>query len=867
MRIACLELPAWFSQTATIALPSAFLAGVAREQFARERLKRGLETWERPLIYSLEAWLVSCWQEARYSVAEVPSLLSLSQERALWHDIIEQEHPQLFDVSATVRLARAAASLISEWHIPSEGELWSDHVDAQQFQRWYREFRRKCRDNNWSARADLPRLVAGWFSSGELRPQMTAFVGFENNSPALDRVLSAMGASCVRLPFDHPKPAKKAAAKGFDSFPDEIQFAARRLRYLFEDNPQLSLALFVPELAEQSALAQRTLDAVFFPSSAAKLSGPQTASRESMFRISAADLLIDQPLVASALLFLNLALPRIDHSDAGAILRSPFIHGAQAEQNQRALADNDLRKRRELDVNFRDIERVSHSCPVLTGCWHKLAQLFPKTLQRRPLSEWSELISDMLAALGWPGDRELTPREDRIIESWKDHLSELSSLGLISLPVTFESAVVQLRRLLSVRLERGEWLSPIQVLDAGLANGVEFDYAIAVGLSEETWPPPVRVSPLVPLKLQRIHKVPGTTVQDVREERTRRTQALFESSTEVTVTFCDRLASIAANLVAKKSRELPIWDGQLPIESFSPEPLEQRPDGQAPAFVAAGEVRGGTGVIKAQSQCPFQAFAKYRLHARRPEDASIGFDALDRGGFVHKALEIVWRQLQSLKNLLRMPPAELKDLVRDSIAEAVKTNDSGPLHALSVETERERLQEVVLDWLDVERARQQDFTVETIEQEQKFEIPGLSLNLRVDRIDRLSNGNLVLIDYKSGKQSRPKLAGERPSEPQLLVYAASVDSNVDGVFFGQLKPREVKAVGYSRTKQFKGQTAEVKKDWDTYIETSCANVQKLALEFVHGVAEVRPTGGPCEFCGMKPFCRVNEKGGVPEEEE
>jgi RecB family exonuclease len=184
-----------------------------------------------------------------------------------------------------------------------------------------------------------------------------------------------------------------------------------------------------------------------------------------------------------------------------------------------------------------------------------------------------------------------------------------------------------------------------------------------------------------------------------------------------------------------------------------------------------------------------------------------------------------------------------------------------------VETERERLQEVILEWLDVERARQQDFTVETIEHEQKFEVPGLSLNLRVDRIDRLSNGNLVLIDYKSGKQSRPKLSGVRPPEPQLLVYAASVDSAVDGVFFGQLKPRDIKAVGYSRTKQFKGQTAEVKKDWDTYIETSCSNVEKLALEFVSGTADVHPTGGPCEFCGMKPFCRVNEKGAAQEEEE
>ena len=87
-----------------------------------------------------------------------------------------------------------------------------------------------------------------------------------------------------------------------------------------------------------------------------------------------------------------------------------------------------------------------------------------------------------------------------------------------------------------------------------------------------------------------------------------------------------------------------------------------------------------------------------------------------------------------------MPPAELNSLVHESICEAVKSSDSGPLHELSVQTERERLQEVILEWLDVERSRQQDFTVETVEQAQKFEVPGLSLQLRVDRID-LSQGN------------------------------------------------------------------------------------------------------------------------------
>jgi hypothetical protein len=100
-----------------------------------------------------------------------------------------------------------------------------------------------------------------------------------------------------------------------------------------------------------------------------------------------------------------------------------------------------------------------------------------------------------------------------------------------------------------------------------------------------------------------------------------------------------------------------------------------------------------------------------------------------------------------------------------------------------------------------------------------------------------------------------------------LVYAASVDSPIEGIFFGQVKPRDVKAVGYSRSRHFKGSSTEVKKDWYTYIEASRQNVASLAKEFVEGMAEVRPTGAPCEYCGLKPFCRVNEQGAAEEEEE
>jgi hypothetical protein len=51
------------------------------------------------------------------------------------------------------------------------------------------------------------------------------------------------------------------------------------------------------------------------------------------------------------------------------------------------------------------------------------------------------------------------------------------------------------------------------------------------------------------------------------------------------------------------------------------------------------------------------------------------------------------------------------------------------------------------------------------------------------------------------------------------------------------------------------------------MESAKANVEKLALGFLHGEAAVDPIKGACEYCGVKPLCRVNEMRGAQEEDE
>ncbi len=864
-----LALPNLFSLTekgATIVFPSPLLASAAREQLTARHLADGLESWQRPAIYSRNAWLKNCWNEARYKSGEVQTLLSESQERLLWQQIIEREHAHLFDSAGTAQLAMRASALIEEWRIPADAAAWGDYEDSQQFHHWRRQFRRTCFQEGWIAQSDLWTLLPGWIASGLCAREFTVFAGFPRLAPALDPIRHALGLFSAIEETEPARTGALATAQCCVDISEELERAARWARAALETAPHASIAVFVPGLRDLCALVERTFDRVFYPSAALRLTGNRSTEERCIFHVHASTPLEHQPLIANALLILQLIQPRIGSTQAGAILRCPFVSGASAERSLRALADIELRRKRDLDVTLGDLQFATKNCPALSALWPRVRTVLSKKHRTAGFFDWSELCSELLQAVGWPGDADLGKDEQEIVEAWNRALSELAALELVSKEVPFPVALTQLRRLLrSSGMERGNWLSPVQICEASEAAGLRFDQACITGLGEETWPPPPLAHALVPLKLQRAAHVPGSSPEDARRERERLTAALFSAAGSVPLTYSGRLSPLAKRFVSGENG-FPQWSGKLPRDAYVPAKLLELEDSMAPPYTAIEPARGGTALIKAQSLCPFRAFAEFRLHAQRPEDACFGFDARDRGGFLHRALQNVWSELHSSDRLRSIVPEELRQLVHHAVSEAVKQDEPSPFHQLISITERERLEELILDWLnDIERCRKQSFTVQTVEQDRVCEIAGLQLKLRVDRIDRLNNGNVLLIDYKSGEQKSTSLEGERPKEPQLLVYAATCDERVDGVFFAQLKARELRAVGFSRDVQFPGRAVKVRRDWPSFVAESEAEVHRLAADFMRGNAVVDPLRGACDYCGVTPFCRINEENGQPED--
>ncbi len=370
-----------------IVTPDALHASMLAERYVAARLpgradNAGRASWERPNIQSIDAWLASCWQEVRYNVADVPVLLSAAQELLLWRQVIAAEGDELLNAEATADLARRAALTVAEWGIPTDAAEWSENTDASRFRDWYQDFRRLCARRGFVTRGDLWATVRQWIANGDYRPGKMAFFGFDAPSPAIRQLLDELGDDALMIDADTS--TVSAAVTTCEQFEDEIELAARWARAVFEDRPNHSIGVFIPDLPAHRSSVERTFRRVFYPGSALRFENQQDRGA-SAFHIAAAAPLENHPLIANALLILELGKAQMTQSDAGAILRCPFLSDARTERHARAKADVLLRRSRELEVTLRELQFAAKDCPSLLRILHAVDQLKEKRGQYEDL--------------------------------------------------------------------------------------------------------------------------------------------------------------------------------------------------------------------------------------------------------------------------------------------------------------------------------------------------------------------------------------------------------------------------------------------------------------------------------------------------
>lgn len=885
--------------------------GLARRMtfsYAEFRLEKGDKVWETPDILPWEAWLSRMFYDSvcspgvlKETVEPKLYLLDDSDERLVWERIISgsEAAERLLGVSKTARLACEAWRLCRQWKVDIGGGLQWSAPDPAVFAEWAKYFEQFCRDHGYMDRAGLASYLGRKAEQGfVMQPLKLILAGFDEYSPAqieLFAALSKRGTDvyCLERP-------KKAASARLIALPDdasEIRAAAAWARKSIENNPKASIGVVSSRLATDREAVQRVFTEVLHPDSV--FSGQKPENR--MFQISASPVLFEYPVVGAAAAILGLTCRQgAEVLEWSRFLRSPFIGGADTEYGSRALLDARIRDMGDL---YYSISRLSFVAEKKTGGLSsfsdlKILSVILERLRARSLNmpvrqgtdQWAEQFSAILEDAGWPGERSLSESEYQAVSAHRQCLEEFSKTGYFTGPVSGNEALrIFFQKLSETYFQPEHPEVSVRIMGMLESAGEEFDALWIMGLHHENWPAPARPNPFLPADIQRESGLPHCSPARELSYAGLITNRLLESANEVVCSF-GKTDGESVRLASPLVDHLEEYDDCKFQEAgyencwqriYRSGGIEWIQDVNGAPIAEGRDVAGGTGIMKSQALCPFQAYGRYRLGACKPESPEAGLNPRQRGTLVHDVLQLIWDRLKKNEVLEELSFREIEHYISEAVDRAMaRMADKmpGTFTDRFTRLEKERLQSLVEEWIKEEQGRG-PFSVAETESRMHLSIGGIGISAFADRIDLLDNGRLVLIDYKTGDVSPGEWFAERITEPQLPLYSLGMPRELlAGVFFGRVKKGGIGYTGISETEGVipgcRGimDDGRIAKDFESMEEVLAFWENKLANladEIRTGYAPVLPVSRnkSCRYCDLSPVCRIWETSAEPAEEE
>jgi len=517
---------------------------------------------------------------------------------------------------------------------------------------------------------------------------------------------------------------------------------------------------------------------------------------------------------------------------------------------------------------------------------------------RMSASAWAQKFTQWLTLLGWPGTRTLDSIEYQQHAQWQQALIDFAQFDQIGTAFgqpagTFDraQALQRLRQLVQALVFQPQTPdTPIQVLGVLEAAGLQFNGLWICDMGEDLWPPAASAHPLLPRELQRRLRMPRCDADREYAIAERLTQSLLASAEQVVVSYqrereefeCGPSPLFASvpkidltELLSGDCNEL-LPSNQRWRSDNTYHVLDMFVSGNAPLFITGERAHGGAGLFKDQAACAFRAFARHRLGARSLNEPVAGLDAAERGNILHTALETVWRELKTHAALIALGEAQRIDLCERAAEFALQSFRERNAYRIGqrfFQLEKIRLTRLLQQWLSIESERG-SFVVEAIEQRRDVQFAGLQLRLRVDRIDRLEDGRVLVVDYKTKNLNCrvEEWLGERPDEPQLPLYSVLLnesgsgdDNDVAGIAFAQVRNEKPQLVGIGddvlqaqgfRTASQLGEEFSAD-NWSSLQARWKTILENLARDFIAGKAIVDPkAAGVCTYCDLASICRI-----------
>jgi len=836
---------------ATVITANNRLARDLHKQYGHELRSDGHKSWSTPDIQTLDAWLQKHWLAAQFRNPEdkLPSLLPHSQALLLWEQVIRRSTLVNANVNpvALARLAAKSWSLMHRWSLDT-ARLQKAAVSPDQaaFVNWADGFAKACADKGWVTAEQLPSVYSEYLAKAKEKPcNALCLTGFDAINPAQQCLFNSLAAAGVSI--ENATPVGESNEVTRSRYPDqqvEMVAAARWAKSRIQAAPGESIAVLVPGLRERSAAVRRTMMDELSPDWRRR-----TENCLAPLKMACAQPLSDVGMISTALRLLRVPWQPLPFSEISLLLRSPYLRDARTDAMPRAKAELKLRDAGIVDIYARPLAgKLARWAPDMANLLLESPR-WPAGEKRLP-SNWASEFAGCLRYWGWPGEQLPENAEFLAYRAWENVLDQFASCDAVLGPVAVGSAHRILRNL-AAQEELHPDASPdaVQVMDISEAAGLEFDHLWISGLTAEAWPPSGRVDALIAPALQRELQMPDSTPALTHESADKLINGLVAGCPNLVLSWpgtADGEAVMPAplsieGLVEVEATADDLSDHLLQIFESSRSVINRLNDDPPPA-VTDSLRKGGSALFARQATCPARAFVEHRLGVRELPRATAGLDPRAKGKLMHKALQLWYQKYPDQSGLTAMPAeqraAELRRLVQ-AVIEPLEQKEQGVMAVVTAQ-EALRLQAIIESFFELEVARLPFHVIGTEESVDGFGIGGLKVDLQLDRLDKLANGDLLVIDYKSSEIKPGRWAPPRPADAQLPLYA--ITGNYSGIAVAAISSKEASLKGVGDGETGAAGIKPVSKyskvfdesDWDALVTEWKKSFETLAEEFLAG---------------------------------
>ncbi len=884
---AAMETDAWLRDGGLVVTASDRAARALAASFHRARRAEGLTAWPAPNIQDWNTFVRTAWEERTRDRPDPRLLLNATQEQALWAEIaggaeIADAHNHIATLLEGPRyrlaaLAMEAHALLCS-HAPqflrsAARTAWQQ--DAGAFSAWLAAFDETCRRDNLLSLARLPlELISLLEAQSAPRPPLL-LAGFDRLLPVQSTVFDTWG---TWQQADSIRPPSQIQFLEAPDAQAELAACALWCGRQLAANPHARLLIVTQDANNRRGEIKRAFLQI-------------DSAHSSLFEFSLGVPLGQVAVAKAAHLLLRWLTNPIAEHEVDWLLSTGYAANAQ-ESSALQAAMRKIRRRghqqpqwtlRAFLGTFQRLDSGSEGS-LVAGQWasritESQGHLAEQARRTQSPIEWAEFVPRLLESVRFASSNSLPSAEYQAFQRWQQAVETCGSLGFDGRRIDWADFLSAMGRILDATLFAPESRdAPIQIAGPAESAGLTADAIWFLGASEDAWPAGGSTHPLLPLEIQRQFAMPHATPQldwDLAQAITTR---LLVSAPEIHFSYARQSEAVEA----RPSRLIVQIAG--PPESLStdlrvlpaPPPLAFTVDDFSRIPYPPGKVPGGASVLTFQSQCPFKAFAAARLGAQNWEPGEAGLTPSQRGNLLHEVLHSIWagppdgihslQDLQKIGDTKSFAVNQVQQILQKKIRPAIR--ERMPRRYLKLE--EERLARLVTEWLEYESSRIA-FEVAETEAERTVNLAGLNFRLRLDRVDRLNDGSLLVIDYKSGDVSPRSWELPRPDDVQLPLYAGfALDREKEalgGLVFAKVRAGNTEFIGrvadptgallpgLGRTAALVRNplTVEDLMNWRDAIE-------QLAEDFLAGRADVDPREYPktCERCGLQTICRVQE---------